>query len=232
MGFLDKLIRSGYWRGLNQPPDLGSLTRYVVRDIPCGTPNGAGVILLLESPNTIEVSRGYPLAGRSGADVTSVLGPIAGIPESPDDRAFGAVLRAATLDDRMKGFGVMNVSQLPVQSAAYPYPVRRAFDAILFNKFKTLRHIGAVKRANRSGTRQIKELLIEDLRDRIRLTRTGAYFIPCGRVADAFFEQANTTHPRRRTDLTVPHPSRGQWRHGGNEKVLRRLRNEIRKELP
>ena len=141
LSFLDKLIRSGYWRGLNQPPDLGSLTRYVVRDIPCGTPSGAGVILLLESPNTIEVSRGYPLAGRSGADVTSVLGPIAGIPESPDDRPFGAVLQAATLDDRMKGFGVINVSQLPMQSAAYPYPVRRAFDAILFNKFKTLRHI-------------------------------------------------------------------------------------------
>ena len=232
MSFLDRLLRTNYWRQLNDPPHLASLTPYVVHDIPCGAPNGPNIILLLESPHTVEVCRGYPLAGQSGADVTNALRAVVNVPESPGDYPFGEVLQDPAIDDSLKRFGVMNVSQLPMQSAAYLCPVRRTFDAILFSKFKTLRQSGAVSRNNRQATRDIKCLLIEDLKYRIQLTRPDAFFVPCGHVARDFFAKANITHRRRKANSTIPHPSRGQWRHDNNKDVLRRLRNEICRELP
>ena len=231
LSFLDELSRTNYWRGLNEPPDLDSLASYIVHDIPCGEPTGLKVILLLESPHTVEVCRGYPLAGRSGADVTNALRPIVNVPESPADCPFGEVLQDPAIDDRLMGFGVMNVSQLPMQSAAYLCPVRRAFDAILFNRFRTLRQRGAVNRENRPATCEIKYLLIEDLKNRIRLTRTDAFFVPCGHVARDFFARANASHQWRKTNLIIPHPSRGQWWHRNNQAVLCQLRNEICREL-
>lgn len=226
MSFLDALLRTNYWRGLEEPPHLASLTPYVVDDIRRGEPDGPNIVLLLESPHTVEVCRGYPLAGQSGADVTKALRPVVNVPEGPDDCPFGEVLQDPAIDDRLRRFSVMNVSQLPMQSAAYLCPVRRTFDAILFSKFKTLRQSGAVNRNNRIATCEIKCLLIEDLKNRIQLTRDDAFFVPCGDVARDFFAKANVIHQRRKTNETIPHPSRGQWRDI-NRTELCQLRNEI-----
>ncbi len=227
LSFLDELPRTDYWRERDDRPHLASLTPYVVDDIRCGEPDGPNVILLLESPHTVEVCRGHPLAGQSGADVTKALRSVVNVPNCPDDCPFGEVLQEPAIDDRLKRFSVMNVSQLPMQSAAYLCPVRRAFDAILFSKFKTLRQPGAVNRVNRDATKEIKCLLIEDLKNRIQLTRSDAFFVPCGQVARDFFANANVIHRQRQSSLIVPHPSRGQWRYSRNRDVLCQLRNEI-----
>ena len=238
MSFLDELLCTEYWRQLEGAPDLENLVPYVVHDIPCGEPDRPKVILLLESPHTIEVCRGYPLAGSSGSDVTTAFRPILNVPDEPCDCPFGEMLQHPALDEYLQSFGVMNVSQLPMQSAAYLCPVRRAFDAILFDHFKTLRRADAIVRRNGDRvrnrhpvTRKIKRLLINDLKNRIRLTRTDVYFIPCGGVAKAFFDLANANVGRNRINFDVPHPSYGHWRRTENQEILGNLRQKISQRL-
>ena len=238
LSFLDELLRTRVWCQSSGESDLDRLSPYVVHDIPCGEPGRPRIILLLESPHTIEVCRGYPLAGSSGADVTTALRPILGVPDDPCDCPFGEMLQHPALDEYLQSFGVMNVSRLPMQSAAYLCPVRRAFDAILFDHFKTLRRPNAIVRRNGDPvrnhhlvTREIKRLLIDDLKNRIQLTRTDAYFIPCGGVAKAFFGLANANVGRNRICFDVPHPSYGHWRRTENREILCNLRQEISQRL-
>ena len=230
MSFLGELPNTSYWD--QAYPDADRLASYIVHDIPCGEPQLPHVILLLESPHIVEVCRGYPLAGTSGSDVTAKLKQILNIPDDAYDCPFGEMLQLPDRDGYLNRFGIMNVSQLPMQSTAYLCPMRRAFGKVLFDRFKTLRQAGAVARQNRHrGTRQIKELMINDLKDRVRSTRTDAYIIPCGDVAKAFFNCVNDCVPRDHTALPVPHPSRGQWRRPVNQPVLNQLRQEIYERL-
>ena len=231
MSILDELRASDDWIGGNRP-DLNRLNQYVVDDIPPREFGQSNVILLLESPHTDEVHHHYPLAGASGAAVTVALRQTLDIPDDiPPDCPVGELLQCPLLDERLRNFGVMNVSQLPMQSSAYPCPVQRDFDTVLFNRFKRLRIPEAIRsNKNHARNRAIKQLLVTHLEARLQRTHQAAYIVPCGNVARAFFTLANVN--RNRPPRDIPHPSFGQWQRRRNRANLNVLRQQIDAHLP
>ena len=231
MSILDELRDSDDWIGPANRPDLNRLIQYVVDDIPPRELGRSNVILLLESPDIVEVCRRHPLAGKSGKGVTVALREILDIPDNVPNCPFGELLQYPLLDERLRNFGVMNVSQLPMQSSAYPCPVQRDFDTVLFNRFKRLRIPEAIRsNKNHARNRAIKQLLVTHLEARLQRTHQAAYIVPCGNVARAFFTLANVN--RNRPPRDIPHPSFGQWQRRRNRANLNVLRQQIDAHLP
>ena len=186
-----------------------------------------GVVFLLESPHIDEVCLKYPLAGRSGKDVACKLDPL-GIPAAYYGDSFGCILKGNLRSQIpvLSGIGVMNVNRLPMQAKAYSHDICQPFDAML-KSFKILRDPKAIDRNNRGSTKEIKQLLIDDLASRIGDTHPETCFVPCGKVAEAFFHKASVSVRRPYTCLQVPHPSHGQWKRRRYEGVLYQLITEI-----
>ena len=193
-------------------PEFNTLQSYLVDDIRLSGTH-SGVVLLLESPHTAEIFHRYPLAGISGEDVTNALSCVFSIPQDYRHCPFGEILLGDlnTQVEHLNRIGVMNVSQLPMQSKIYSCSVRRSFDSLLKN-LNTLRDSKAIDRENRCTTKRLKEILIYNLKSRIDSTPAETLFVPCGEIARAYFRVANRTSNRRCSNLCVPHPSRRQWK--------------------
>ena len=140
MSFIDAVAASPEWRDAceerEQAPDLTSLAPYVVDDIRVECAEAGQVILLLESPHTLETCRGFPLAGPSGLAVATHLRSTLRIPGDVPNCPIGDVLRNHRCNDHLRKTGVMNVSQLPMQSTAYLCEARAEFDELLFRRLK------------------------------------------------------------------------------------------------
>ncbi len=211
------------------PPDLNCLRPYIVNDI---LPNDPKLFLFFESPDVHEVCQGYPLAGASGRDVTRTLSEVFGIPEEHQSLPFGKALNTPELHNHpgLSEVGIMNVSNVPLQSTPYCTAVRQRF-APLLERFKTIRN-GPTARSRRNPTTgEIEQLIIHCLRRRIEATRNDAYFVLCGQVAKAFFQKAAGNDRTRFQTITVPHPSYGNWKKERYRLCISRLKCEIRKIL-
>ena len=213
-----------------QVGDLRELEPYLVKDTP--VPGGAGtfVVLLLESPHTMEVCRRRPLAGNAGLSVTRTLGQKLGMPDAALNCPFGEVVtnRANIGIAALRRIRVMNVCQLPMQLKTYPPYMRQRFGQLL-RRLNTLRGPGAADRKNRVQTRWVKDALVADLTCRIDRIGGRAFLIPCGNVARDFFRRADLPNVQR-SALEVAHPSRGAWL-SDEEGEVQELATEILNKL-
>ena len=184
---------------------------------------GVKVILLLESPHTEEVRRGHPLAGASGKAVTEGLGrnvpAMHGLSE-----AFGRLV-ATSGSEHVSKFGIMNVSQLPLQATAYREngADHRANIPAWCEFEKCLRSIkprsGKLKLDRPVTERNEAALLMEcaivqDLQERLDgiPVGSGLFLVCCGRIAQRILERTQVRDGVR--IAYAPHPSpirRRRW---------------------
>ena len=189
------------------------------------------VVLLDESPHTHEVGYRYPLAGNTGRHVRDVLNKEARRmrPNEPTRRILpcgpiGRFVHDGHLGGSNPEFhrlGIMNVSQLPFQSAAYdciPWADGDCRGHAEWRHYtdcmKTIRggpHVCADnRRDDKCGV--LDRAIAEDLRVRLRRLHSGnlnVLLVCCGPVAQEFYTKAGI--PMRNT-CDLPHPSRQGWK--------------------
>ncbi len=203
------------------------------------------VVLLLESPHTDEVCSGYPLAGESGSDVAEKLVEWGLLPRASEgDRdPIGRIIRCG--NSHVQWLGLMNVSNLPLQKVAYNLcNISPCLKLLLcrFGKIRTGVKSDFLPHRRNPITQRVQEVIIDDLADRIRqlLRRctSSPMFVPCGRVAQAFFRKASQRIEENIFELSnipepgfIPHPSRRQWIRQRRPCVLECLALKLRTHL-
>ena len=237
MTFLNDLGNSEFWRRARVAPEqpefeLTTLNRYVVQDIPPSQEAPGNLVLLLESPHRLEVCRQHPLAGESGLHVTDTLADVLQLPHSDPHCPFGAVLtpEARTRTRSLEGMGIMNASQLPMQSDPYPPPFRESFRPLL-ERFTTIRDGPGARTRQDDLTAEVERLLLRDLRNRVLDTTSRTCFALCGSVAWHLYHKAVKGTGSQRPTINVPHPSLGQWKQSEHEDRLEFLKCSIRNLL-
>ena len=237
MSFLVDLGNSERWRCSRPAPgqsasELAVLDRYVVQDILPSQETPGNLVLLLESPHRLEVCRQHPLAGESGLDVTDTLSDVLQLAHSDRYCPFGGVLtaEARTRTRPLVGIGIMNASQLPMQSDPYLPPVRNLFCSLLAC-FTTIRGGPDAKTRIDALTAEVERLLLCDLRARVRATSPTTCFVLCGLVARHLYDKAVEGTGNLRPTINVPHPSYGQWKQPEHAQRLDFLKHSIRRLL-
>ena len=233
MSFLVSLKASKEWQRAcdtsGSLPDLDELEQYVVHDIDVERTDVDHAIMLLESPHDLETCRGFPLAGSSGLAVARQLRSVLCVPDEVANCPLGDILRNHRCNDRLRRIGVMNVSQLPMQESPYLCEVRSKFHEPLFTRFSTILINPKAKTRRDYLTARIESLLVECLRTRIK-TAPNAFWILCGKVAEAFFCKAKMSLRKEETPChyRVPHPSYRNLDRDANgdvERLNRKIRN-------
>lgn len=206
----------------------GFLGRFQVNDLPCDKQN-IDVVLLCESPHTAE-TRGrdikdrYPLAGRSGKKVTTMLWKyvLCRDENRAPDNAIGALIAKECSD--FGQFGIMNVSQFPLQAKAYcqeqdfygaDYTMKNAKPLLsLLRSFETiLRGPGANTEKRGEQAKCVDNLMQKDLKCRLdAIGKPGILYVLCGDVAQEFFGKVKNTSTCNCNTVCVPHPNDEDWK--------------------
>jgi len=106
-----------------------NLDKFIVNDL---IKSNTKIIFILESPHINEIKEHHPLAGKTGKLISKKL--------FSNDNSFGSLL----IENRsiFKDYGIMNISQIPLQASAYPndytnnsqiYNILRMFELIRKN---------------------------------------------------------------------------------------------------
>ena len=203
-------LRKGVWplRDLFRQLCNELAKAHLVPDI---VPPTATFIFLLESPHIEELKYGAPVSGASGASMSAVL-----FGERYGRTPLGVMVKR-NRDDQLgrpslDRIGLMNVSNLPLQRAAYG-PQHDERYAPLFERMAALRQANDRVAFQDPQLNALQEILVDHLRRRLdRLSARQLSFVPCGRFAQKFFRLADI-HSKYWTILeNVPHPSYNNWR--------------------
>lgn len=216
-----------------------SLERFHVEDAGIFVPDTNAVrdelrvVLLVESPHTLEVCHGYPLAGaratsagRHVRDKLMEFGQGLQLPEQP----IGRLVHQGF--DAVQGLGIMNVSQLPFQSDAYdcaPWEDGDCRDCPGWNNY--IGHMEYIKDKPKPNTRrdpirqELDDAIAEDLRGRLENLRDGpdVLLVRCGDVARSFCRKATNGEPAivMPNTCNLPHPTRRPGRVEREGRILR-----------
>ena len=201
------------WNGLatalgREATDLvGGLGDRIVEDS-LGGAAALRTVLLCESPHHTEISHRHPLAGGSGKTITKAFAQrnLDGFNER--EEPIGCLLhrgpQCVDADGQplppvngpvLNSLGLMNVSRLPLDSAAYCLGTRRQYDQLL-------RYFKAVKsklerKEPEQGVQFLRNLPVDHARSQVyvtlrddllhRLNQLGqnVMVVPCGKVAKA-----------------------------------------------
>ncbi len=175
-------------------------------------PPTATFVFLLESPHIEELKHGAPVSGASGASMSAVLfgerygrTPLGVMVKRNRDGQLGR----PSLDR----IGLMNVSNLPLQRAAYGGPQGDGRYAPLFERMSALRQANDRVSFQDPQLNALQEILVDHLRRRLdRLSARPLSFVPCGRFAQKFFRLADVHSELWRILENIPHPSYNNWR--------------------
>jgi hypothetical protein len=185
----------------------GAFAKFVVPDLVSSTDEVA-LLLILESPHVDELRTGIPLSGDAGQAALTVLEPVGGPPE-----ALGpSIARRHALGDA--SVGIMNVSRVPLQSAAFSRHRSRA--AVAHLDWHLLRRVRSSAKARiddiiDSPVRVASRLLLPSLQHRIGRVRfsTQATVVPAGKFAQQYWN--SLVNRPSVAALPIPHPSNGWW---------------------
>ncbi|MDD5580773.1 MAG: uracil-DNA glycosylase family protein [Methylobacter sp.] len=193
---------------------------YLVKDLA----DDRKILLILESPHKDEIEHEAPLAGRSGKSVTKVLKDVLSIAEADRESAFGRLVKAG----KVKKIGLMNISNLPLQMAAYEYEdfcpelrnVLGIFEAIRSNPKKR-----AAKPANEDINKLI-DSLSDDFNRRIARIDENVIIILCGNFVQTFWK--HYVKKQFSTIIEVPHPSYGNWEKSRYSRQIKGIIDRIK----
>ncbi len=171
---------------------MQSIEAYFVDDI---IDEETKVIFVLESPHTQEVKMGYPVAGKSGVDMSLVLFNL--------NEPFGKLVKERSI----KHLGLCNISNYPLQKSAY-----EADDQNLkvLEFFETIRQNPKPRKHAKGGINLVIEKMLNNFQSRLEKHRDKRIVL-CGRFAqnafDVVFDESDFE-----AVLRVPHPSFNNWR--------------------
>ncbi|HOP51152.1 MAG TPA: hypothetical protein PK887_11105 [Ignavibacteriales bacterium] len=196
--------------------------KYLVDDVCNLSETGCNLIFILESPYTDEVEVKHPLAGKSGKAVSKLF---------ENDEAIGKLIK----EQRIKNIGILNVSNIPMDITAYKCSDLRkgsCVDIVLINWLRkrigcNKKSIDSIFKDCKEEKKKIIEIFIKDFRKRIEplfKTNNNNIFVPCGNVAQAFFDKVKNgfDNCNIRIISNIPHPARNQW----TDEILKKLRDD------
>lgn len=174
------------------------------------------VVLLLESPHIEEVKPPdirdrYPLAGKSGKDVTKVLRNWLPRVSFQGDESIGSLVHREFCE--FNWLGIMNVSQVPFQRKAYESVGGEIVEHDHWDVYaKYMKHFKKTARCeDRLGEQQLYRAIVEDLRARLEPIEPEILLVCCGEIAQKFF--VATGKDKEMCHFFVPHPARSHWFH-------------------
>jgi hypothetical protein len=171
---------------------LQSLQAYFVDDI---LYEDTKVIFVLESPHTQEVKNGYPVAGKSGVDMSLVL--------FNQNEPFGKLVK----EHKLPHLGLCNISNYPLQKSAYAEDDR---DAKVLEFFETIRQNPKPRKSAKGGINLVIEKMLSNFKERLEKHKDKKIVL-CGRFAQNAFDVVFRDDEFQAV-LRVPHPSFNNWR--------------------
>lgn len=164
------------------------------------------VVFICESPHVDEMHHGYPLAGKSGREMSKYLLGRYDIP-------LGYVAKTLELHKKLslKTFSVINISELPMQESAY-----NQTDCVVPNNILLLSRLRRVTTLDTKhkdlNLIKLRHKLYSEFKIKYESFNSSALFVPCGNSAQAFClklqeevgDNFNWIHG-------IPHPAFGLW---------------------
>lgn len=167
-------------------------TQYFVEDL---LDANTKVVFVLESPHTQEVRNHYPVAGKSGKDMSKTLFS----DESLQKESLGKLI----YENKISGFGILNVSNIPLQKSAYKIEEDKIFrDFELFRQNPSLRK----KECSLNNTIRVFQ---NDFKNRL-LLHEDKKIVLCGAFVQKVFKDI-FPESKFKAVLEVPHPSFNNW---------------------
>jgi len=167
------------------------------------------VIFVLESPHIQEIRMGYPVAGKSGIDMSLVLFNI--------NESFGKLV----LERKIKNIGIINVSNYPLQKSAY-----RDQNAKVLEFFEVIRQNPKPRKSVRGGINIVISKMLENFKSRLEPHRDKKIVL-CGNFAqnafDVIFKESDFDGV-----LRVPHPSFNNWKKVRYNSQIERLKEFVK----
>jgi len=162
------------------------------------------VLFVLESPHNEEVKRGYPVAGKSGKDMSRVL--------FAKDEPLGKLIS----EREVKNLGIINISNYPLQMSAYEDESLEN-DMVFFEKIRQNPKLR--KRAVPINTAVSK--IMDNFKSRLA-SHKDKKIILCGAFAQSSFDSVFNELSFKEV-LRVPHPSFNQWLRESNKDIVKKL---------
>lgn len=185
---------------------LKELEKYVVNDI---VDEDTKVIFVLESPHTQEVKNGYPVAGKSGVDMSLVLFNIS--------EPFGKLV----YEKKLQNMGLLNISNLPLQKSAYQNP-----EAKVLEFFETIRQNPKPRKHAKGGINLVIDKMLKNFQNRLEKHKDKKIVL-CGRFAQNAFDVVFNDSDFEAV-LRVPHPSFNNWRKVRYQTDIEQLKEFIK----
>ena len=183
-----------------------SLSKYFVDDI---LRDDTKVIFVLESPHTQEVKNGYPVAGKSGVDMSLVLFNIS--------EPFGKLV----YENRLNSLGLLNVSNYPLQKSAYENPQDKVLEF-----FELIRQNPRPRKNAKGSINLVINKMLDNFKARLEKHKDKKIVL-CGRFAEGAFDVVFTDDEFVDV-LRVPHPSFNNWRKERYAKKIELLKKFVR----
>lgn len=182
-----------------------SLKDYFVNDL---VYEDTQVVFVLESPHTEEVKNGYPVAGKSGKDMSKVLFGC--------DEAFGKLV----YEQSIKNIGIVNVCNFPLQKSAYKNADLKELDF-----FEKIRQNPKLRKNDKIGINERVGIMMSDFSTRLNKHKDKKIIL-CGNFAQNCFENYLNRDDFQAV-LYVPHPSFNNWKKEKYLKVIEELKRFI-----
>ena len=173
------------------------------------------IIFVLESPHVYEVKNSYPVAGKSGKDMSKILFEDAELKKE----SFGKLIS----EKRVQKFGIINISNIPLQELAYDLSDEKFSllpTQLIFKDFALFRQNPVLRKKDCRVNKLIK-MYQEDFKKRLEV-HTDKKVVLCGAFVHKIFNDT-FTHSDFREVLEVPHPSFNNWQKAKYREKIEKL---------
>jgi len=178
----------------------------VIQKVPDIINQNSEIVFVCESPHIDELYHNYPLAGKSGREMSKFL-------LGRYDLPLGYVAKTQVLHTELslKLFSVVNVSELPMQKSAYDVNDQLPPENItLLSKLRKVKRL-EVKHKDEELI-NLRESLYLEFKNKCNKFSNNPLFVPCGNFARAFCLRLNDEIGGLRIVNGIPHPAFGNWR--------------------
>ena len=195
------------------------LKKYRVDDINI---ENAEVIFVLESPHKDEIEKGYPVAGKTGKNMSSIL-------FDKNHNALGKLIydelikkkNGKKYDNSILKFGIINISSIPLQKKIYQDNEIFCLKNLFWLRENITRDKNAINRnfkKDKKEKNQLIQLLIDSLK--LRILSINRKIILCGNFSQAFYKKAFGDIKYRET-LKLLHPI--NWKNENNNNIKNKI---------
>ena len=177
------------------------------------------ILFVLESPHVYEVKNGYPVAGKSGKDMSKVLIK----DENLKKLSFGQLI----YEQKIQKFGILNISNIPLQELDYDLENKNFSllpTQLIFKDFSLFRQNPSLRKKDARVNRLIK-IFQEDFKKRLEVHKDKKIVL-CGAFVHKIFNDV-FSHDDFRATIEIPHPSFNNWQKEKYKEKIEELQEFI-----